>query len=142
MVSKLLKKAFAYLCKTSWRQNYSIFQLPLWMAKVGESEYEKISKKESFLGGEINAFLNIFLRAFFWWNIKIADITFNVDVNLNLLQSKRVYGTQSNIYDGAFWEKIVNGFSIVDVPLGSKYVSVVFVFFHYWGICRQIWRVL
>ena len=36
--------AFAHLCKTSLRQNYSIFQLPLWMEKVGE-EFN-ISKTE------------------------------------------------------------------------------------------------
>ena len=126
MASELFHFSTSTLNGKSWRK---------WITK-------NLEKGKSFLGGEIKAFLNIFLRAFFWWNIQIVDITFNVDVNLNLLQSKRVYGTQSNIYDGAFWEKIVNGLSIVDVPLGSKYVSVVFLFFHYWGICGQIWRVL
>ena len=43
-----------------------------------------------------------------------------------------VFRTHSNIYDGAFWQKKVNGFqtlinfgenAIVDVGPGSKYIS-------------------
>ena len=117
-----------------YARHHGVRIIPFFNFHFEWQKLEKVNMKKSRKRKELfrrwnKSIFKYFLRAFFWWNIKRADITFNVDVNLNLLQSKRVYGTQSNIYDGAFWEKIVNGFSIVDVPLGSKYVSVVFVFF-------------
>ena len=46
-------------------------------------------------------------------------------LNVKLCSQRCVFGTKSNICDGAFYAKIVNGLqhSLVNVWLGSKYAS-------------------
>ena len=69
------KIATAKFKQDIWCHNYSILEIPLWTEKERDLNIFKLLKNEKSFKGEIKNIFIFSLRAYFWWNLKIASVT-------------------------------------------------------------------